>query len=421
MTGIAELIRRDSLVVVPQGTAEPLALTRALVDARHQIGGCRVLLGAVFSDTFTPVTADALSFISLGGVGGVGALVQAGACSVIPAHVSELPRLLRDMDGLRPDVVLVQLSGESVDGRHSVGVVSDYVRTAIDLASVVIGQVNRHMPYVNGAATVALGELDYVVYEDIPLLEVPVAAYGPVEDAIAGHIAGLVRDGDCLQIGIGAIPTAMLRGLRDKKHLGVHSGLISDPVADLIRDGVIDNSRKEIDAGVSVAGVLFGTAALYEFANHNPSISLRELEYTHDPRTLSQLSNLVSVNSAIEIDATGQVNAEVLGDRYIGAIGGQVDFVRAGRLSPGGRSIIALPATASHGRKSRIVPRLGEGIVTTPRSEVDIVVTEYGVAYLRGRSFDERRRNLAAIAAPEFRESLLATSPGIQASVEANA
>jgi acyl-CoA hydrolase len=226
-------------------------------------------------------------------------------------------------------------------------------------------------------------------------------------------VAGYIEDGAVIQIGIGATPDAILRLLHDRRDLGVHSGMIGDGLVELVEAGVITNARKPIDAGVSITGALIGTRRLYEFADRNPRIGMRSSAYTHNEATLSRLTRLVTVNSAIEVDLTGQVNAEQSGDQYLGGTGGQVDYVRAGSRSPGGRSIIALPATAKGGKISRVTGALS-GPVTTARSDADVVVTEFGAAELKGQTLAERARRLVRIAHPDFRQELERTADAIQ-------
>jgi acyl-CoA hydrolase len=224
-----------------------------------------------------------------------------------------------------------------------------------------------------------------------------------VEKRIGEHVAGLVEDGATLQIGIGALPETILGALREHRNLGVHSGLVNDTVADLMEAGVITNSAKTVDPFTTVAGMVMGTERIFSFADRNPAIQLRATSYTHDPKVLAAQSRLVAINAAIEVDLTGAVNAELAAGTYVGAVGGAVDFARGARLSRGGLSVVALPsATAT---ASRIVPRLS-GPVSTPRSEVDVVVTEHGVADLRGRTLGQRREAMLAVAHPDHRAQL---------------
>lgn len=400
---LARLIRPGDHIVVGQGTAEPQTLTAALVEQRARIGRTQVFLGPVFSSTWQPEHADHLSFSSYGGFGGN--LARAGMLDILPSHVSQLPHLLCS-GALRCDVVLVQLSAPNAQGEYSFGIAHDYLVDAMRRARVVIAEINDQMPWTFGSEVLRDLRIDYVVRGSRPLLELQPARLGDVERRIAAHAAAFIDDGAVLQTGIGAIPDAILSALATHRDLGVHSGMIGDGIVDLIERGVMNGARKNIDRGIAVSGVLFATARTYRFADGNPQILLRPVTYTHNATVMAQLDNFVAVNSAIEVDLSGQVNAELAGGGYIGAVGGQLDFVRGALLSRGGRSIIALPATAKGGTVSRIVARIADAVVTTPRSDADLIITEFGAADLRGQSIAERMRRLAAIAHPDFREQL---------------
>ncbi|HEX4210588.1 MAG TPA: acetyl-CoA hydrolase/transferase C-terminal domain-containing protein, partial [Candidatus Binataceae bacterium] len=227
-----------------------------------------------------------------------------------------------------------------------------------------------------------------------------------VEQAIARHLGKYIEDGTTIQIGVGGIPDAVMASLGDRRDLGFHSGLINDRVAELIERGVVTNARKPIDTGLTITGALLGTNLLYDFAQQNAAIRVCPWKHTHSANILARLDRFFALNSAIEVDLTGQVNAEVAGDSYIGGLGGQGDFVRGAQLAERGRSVIALPATARNGTASRIVARLASGIVTTSRGDADLIATEFGVAELRGQPLDERVRRMAAISHPAFREAL---------------
>jgi acetyl-CoA hydrolase len=234
----------------------------------------------------------------------------------------------------------------------------------------------------------------------------------PVEAAIAQHVASLVPDGATLELGIGSLPERVLQALRGHRDLGIHSAVIGDGVVELMEAGVVTNARKPFDAGVTVAGMLMGTRRLYDFAHRNPRVRLAPSSHTHATAVMAALPNFFAINGAVEVDLSGQVNAESSNGRYIGAVGGQVDFVRGANASPGGRALMVLPSTAKGGRISRIVPRLGDGVVTTARSDVDAVVTEFGVATLRGKSLRERSKALIDVAHPDHRESLERAAAG---------
>ena len=248
-------------------------------------------------------------------------------------------------------------------------------------------------------------EIDYVVLSDRPLVSVPPARIGEADRATAALCAAYIEDGSILQFGIGAVPDAIARLLVDRRDLGIHTGMIGDAFVDLVEAGAITNATKTVDRGISITGAFIGTRRLYDFVHENPAVRLCGSEITHGDAILIALPKLVSINSAIEVDLTGQINAESIGGAYMGGTGGQVDYVRGASRSRGGRSIIALPSTAQGGAASRIVTALS-GPVTTARSEADIIVTEHGAAELKGASLAERARRLIAIAHPDFREGL---------------
>jgi acyl-CoA hydrolase len=286
------------------------------------------------------------------------------------------------------------------------------VQAAVAKARVVVAEINEQVPFTCGEVLPAAA-IDYAVPVSRPPVEVPPGRIGETDEAIAKHAAAYVGDGSVIQIGVGAVPDAVLRLLRDRRDLGVHSGMLGDGLVDLTEAGVVTNARKPIDRGVSVTGALIGTRRLYGFADRNPQIRMCTTAYTHDAAVLAQLDRLVTINSAIEVDLTGQVNAEQSGPAYLGGTGGQADFARAGARSPGGHALIALPATAKGGTVSRITARLS-GPVTTARSDTDVIVTEFGAAELKGQTLAERTRRLIAIAHPDFREDLAREAHPIQ-------
>jgi 4-hydroxybutyrate CoA-transferase len=305
------------------------------------------------------------------------------------------------------DVALLQLAPPDGRGRCSYGLGVDFAPAVLDRAAFVVAELNGALPSPPGAPGVALERLDLRVetHREPPALETP--RDDDVTSAIARHVASLVEDGDCLQTGIGAIPDAVLRALRDRRRLGCHSGVVSDGVRELQESGALDGSAKPIDRGHVVTGFLLGSRALYEWAATCPRLLLRPVSYTHDARVLAQLDRLTAINSAIEVDLFGQVNAEIVGGRQISGTGGAVDFARGAALARGGRSIVALPATAAGGQVSRIVASLPRAAAaTTLRTDVDAVVTEHGVAWLRAKSVEQRAEALLGVAAPDLRAGL---------------
>jgi len=291
----------------------------------------------------------------------------------------------------------------------TLGISVDITKAAVASASLVIAQVNRYMPRVHGDAYVHVDEVDFIVPHDEPLLEYAPRAPDEIAAKIGKHVARLIEDGDTLQVGYGKVPNAILAHLRDKRHLGIHTELLTDGMVDLIRAGVVDNSRKNLDPGKTVAAFCMGTQEAYDYLHDNQLIEFRPADYTNNPLVIARHNNMVSINGALEIDLTGQVTAESIGPVFYSGIGGSADFVRGAGLAPGGRTIIALASTARGGTVSRIVPFLEAGAgVTLGRGDIQYVVTEYGCAYLPGKNIRERAMDLIAIAHPRFREGLIA-------------
>ena len=400
----ASLIRTGETVGWAEATAEPVFLTRRLNRQASRCPPFRVFFALTFATDLAADHAN-LTVTALGGGAAGRRFFSAGAGNVIPANISALPGLIA---AGRPkiDVVLLQVSGPDTEGRYNAGLGIECLREMIAGARLVVAQLNPALPWTHGDMLIDPGMIDILVPATEPPLELPMPAIGPVERAIGEHVARLVPDRATIEFGIGAIPQAVTAALGSKRSLGIHSGSIFDGVADLIEAGVVDNRHKEIDAGLTVALMLMGTRRLYDFADRNPLIQLRSPAYTHDALVLGHFRRFVAINSALEIDLTGQANAETATGRNIGLVGGQMDFVRAANRAPAGHSITALPSTSRDRRHSRIVARLADGIVTTPRAEADIVVTEHGIAELRGRTLAERARALIAIADPAFRPGL---------------
>jgi 4-hydroxybutyrate CoA-transferase len=350
---------------------------------------------------------------------------NAGRASYTPVFLSDIPALFAPGGELPLDVAIVQVSPPDAHGYCSLGPSVDVTRAAVEYARTVIALVNPNMPRTHGDGVVPVSRLDYAVNWDMPIYTVERRQVSEEHLRIGRHVAALVEDGATLQLGIGAIPDAVLQSLGDRRDLGVHSEMFSDGVLDLVEKGVITGARKALDRGKIVAAFVVGSQRLMDFIDDNPMVELRPTDYTNDTRIIRQFEHMVAVNSAIQVDLTGQVCAESIGTRLYSGVGGQMDFLRGAALAPLGRPIIALPATArahTHastgpvaplelepvdGLISRIVPVLTPGAaVTTSRAHVHYVVTEYGVAALHGRDLAERARALIAIAAPQFRDQL---------------
>lgn len=403
MIDLSQILRPGDRIVIGQACGEPTTLVEALIAQGAGIGDLQAFIATSFSGLFTPASVESFRLSSMGAIGALRGMAKAGALDVVPVHVGQVGPLI-EAGAIPCDVALIQVAPADAEGNHSLGLVSDHVRAAVAKARAVIAEVNEQVPRTLGEAIPA-SAIDMVIEVSRCPVQVFPAPVSETDEAIARHCADYIGDGSVIQTGIGAVPDAILRLLRDRQDLGVHSGMIGDGLVDLVQAGVVTNARKEIDAGISITGALIGTRRLYDFAHENAAIRMTPATYTHDAAVLARLSRLVSVNSALEVDLTGQVNAEQSGAAYLGGTGGQVDFVRAGARSPGGHALIALPSTAKDGSLSRIVPALS-GPVTTVRSEVDVVVTEWGAAELRGVSLSERARRLVAVAHPDFREAL---------------
>lgn len=399
----AGLLHKDDVIGWPQGPGEPLALTEALVEQRAELQSPTLFFGLSSSATLRPELAEHFRLRALNGAGSnrrVTALAD-----IVPCHVSTVPALMRSGQ-LRVDVALIQVRPLST-GDYTLGVISDFTQALIRQARLVIALVNPKLPSVRGDAWVGGDDIDVLVESDDRLIDMPDPEPSVVERAVARQVAALIPNRATVQLGVGTLPAAVAGALSQHRDLGVHSGVVSDVLVDLVEQGVVTNAYKGRDVGRTVTGGLFGTQRLRDFAERSRTIDMRGVEYTHHIAVTAALSQFHSINSAIEIDLSGQANAEIAGDRYLGAVGGQVDFVRGGVASEGGRSIIAFPSTTPDGKHSRIVASLNGHPVTTARSDVDMVVTEYGVAHLRGCSLHERAQRLVDITHPDHREPLL--------------
>jgi len=333
--------------------------------------------------------------------------VNEGLADYTSIFLSEVPGLIRS-SLVDIDVALIQTSPPDEHGYMSLGVSVDIVKAAVEDADLVIAQVNSEMPRTHGDSFIHVDACDYLVPHNEPLLTFETKGADAVAEEMGTHVARLVKDGDTIQVGYGTIPNAILSKLKEKRHLGVHTELLSDGIVDLIRAGVVDNTRKSVNRGKTVASFCMGSHDTYRFVDDNPAMEFRTIDYTNSPRVIADHDNMVAINAALEIDLTGQATAESIGRTFYSGIGGQADFMRGSVLSRGGRSILAIQSTAGGGETSRIVPTLSEGAgVTLTRGDVHYVVTEYGIAYLHGKNTRERAMELIAIAHPRFRPWLI--------------
>jgi acyl-CoA hydrolase/GNAT superfamily N-acetyltransferase len=333
--------------------------------------------------------------------------VNQGAADYTSIFLSQVPDLLTR--GVIPiDVALVQTSMPDEHGYVSLGISVDIVRTAVDCARTVICQFNPDMPRTHGDSFLHMSDIDFAIPFHEPLLEFSSKPSDEIADRIGGYVASLVENGSTIQVGYGRIPDAIVARLKDKKHLGVHTELLSDGIVSLMKAGVVDNTQKSVDRNKTVAAFCMGSRETYEYLDDNPAVSFRAVDYTNSPAVISQIEKMTAINSALEIDLTGQATAESLDGAVYSGVGGQPDFMRGAVLAPDGKSVLVLPSTAKDGTVSRIVPFLGEGAgVTLTRSDVHYVVTEYGIAYLHGKNLRERAMELIRIAHPKYRPQLL--------------
>ncbi|MFP6850456.1 MAG: acetyl-CoA hydrolase/transferase C-terminal domain-containing protein [Pseudomonas sp.] len=404
---LSTLVRPGDTVMWGQGSAEPTMLTRALMEQRQSIGPFRALIGMTWADTLKPEHADTVSFLSYCGAGRNRALARAKVLDIWPGHYSDLPRQVAGGE-LHVDVLMLQLSPPDEHGRYSLSMACEYLAPALASARCIVAEINDQAPWTHGPISLGADDIHYALHASYAPVDAPsVGSGGEVEQAVARRVAGLIDDGATLQCGIGSLPEAVLRQLHDRRDLGLHSGALVDQAAVLAGEGVITNACKTIDRGVSVAGVLMGTKTVRDYAHRNPTVELRSVAYTHCVDVLARIDRFVAINSAIEVDLSGQVNTEVAAGLYVGAVGGANDFVRGAHRSRGGLPIIALPSRASSTERPlpRIVAQLS-GPASIPRSDAGIIVTEHGIADLRGLTLAQRMRQMIDIAHPDDREAL---------------
>jgi acetyl-CoA hydrolase len=376
---LARVVRPGDGIVVGQACAEPQTLTEALVAQRAALAGCSVFLGVNYSGIVKPEHADRLRLASYGGTGHNRALADAGVLDIIPAPYSRLGPLIREHQ-IKADVVLLQVSPPNSRGEYSMGLAADYLIPAIESARAVIGEVNEQVPWTHTETLLHKKDFALLVESSRPPAAAPAARIGELEIAIARNALPFVPENATVEFGIGALPDAFCAALHEKKTLAIHSGTVGD--------GIVELMQKRI-ARTAACAMLIGSRKLFDFARDNPLVRLRSSEHTHDPRVLAAIERFVAVNSAVEVDLTGQVNGEVAKGSYLGAVGGALDFVRAANQSAGGVSLLLIPS-------ARVVEKLS-GPVSTPRSEAGVVVTEHGAADLRGCDLRERERRMRSL------------------------
>ena len=403
------LIDSGDSIYIQGSTSIPEVLSQALADRGNELKDVTIYaafaVGRREAPFCKPEYKEAFNVKSLFVANNIRRWLADGYGTTIPAFLGEIPAMFRD--GTLPlDAVFLNVSPPDKDGYCSFGVSADLAVSALECARKVIVQINKAMPYSYGDALIHVSRIDAAVEVDDPLVEVPTAEPTETDSAIGRHIAELIPDGATLQIGVGGIPNAVLSALKDHQHLGLHTEAMTDGVLPLLESGVIDNSQKTVCSGISVASLALGSKRLYEYMDYRKDLLLKDVAWTNAPFRIAQNPKVMAINSAVEVDLTGQVCADSIGTRIISGVGGQHDFMYGGSLSEGGKTFIAIPSMTEKGR-SKISPVLTEGAgVVTTRHMVQHIVTEYGVASLRGKSLAERARAMVSIAHPSVREEL---------------
>lgn len=402
-----KVVKSGDRVFIHSVAAAPQVLIRALTDRKDELRNVELVHLHTEGEApyATPELSESFRVNAFFVGGNVRRAVNEGRADYIPVFLSEIPALFRQ-NVLPLDVALLHVSPPDKHGFCSLGVSVDVARAAADCAKTVIAQVNPQMPRTLGDALLHVDKIDYLVEVDLPLAEVPVPELTPADIAIGTFISEMVEDGATLQMGIGSIPNAVLNSLHGHKDLGIHTEMFSDGVIPLVEKGVVNGRKKLKHPGKIVAGFVMGTRRLYDFIDDNPQVLMLDIEYVNDTSVIRRNPKVTAINSAIEVDLTGQICADSIGTFQYSGVGGQMDFIRGASLSPGGKPIIALQSATSR-RESKIVPQLrpGAGVVTT-RANVHYVVTEFGVANLYGKNLRQRAHELIRIAHPDHREML---------------
>jgi 4-hydroxybutyrate CoA-transferase len=403
-----KLVQSGNRVYIQPGCAEPEILVRALLNRAPELRDVEVvhMMTLGNADYVRPEYAGHFRHNSLFTGGNVRKAIQEGRADYIPIFLGEIEELFTS--GAMPlDVVFCQLSPPDEHGYMSLGVGIDCTLTASRCARHVIAEVNHRMPRTLGDAFLHISKVEAIVETSRPLLELPPAPFTDLQRRIAENVASLVADGATLQLGIGGIPDAVLVALKDHKNLGMHTEMFSDGVIPLIESGVLNGEKKTLHPGKLIAGFVLGTEPVFDFINDNPIFEFHSISYTNDPFIIARNDKMTAINSALQVDLTGQVCADSIGTKPYSGCGGQVDFIRGAARSKGGKPIIALPSTAKSGSVSRIAPVLdpGAGVVTS-RADVHYIVTEHGVAYLHGKNLRQRAEALINVAEPKFRDEL---------------
>lgn len=401
-------IKEGDKIVTGFACGEPFGIERALEENYENFKNVEIISMLTLGDSpwVRPEMKDHFRLNCLFASPSNRKAISNGICEFTTSHFYEIPDIIENY--IKPRVSIVMVSPPDEHGYVSFGTTVDYTKGTTDYCEVVIAQVNKYMPRTFGNSIKHVRDFTYFVEIDEPLPEVKDVEITETEMKIGKYCASLINDGDCLQLGIGGIPNAVCAQLWEKKDLGLHSELVGDGVVDLLEAGVINNSKKQSKAGRTVLGAAFGSSKLNKYLNNNPSVEFHPIDYVNNPSVIARNDNVVSINSCLQVDLLGQVVSDTVGLNQFSAVGGQVDFVRGATMSKNGKSIIAMPSTAKKGLISRIVPIITEGsAVTTPRNDVNYVVTEYGIAQLKGKTLKERAKALIKIAHPRFRPHLI--------------
>lgn len=408
----AKIIKSGDRVVVGLGCSAPSKILQALGKRQEELKGVIVdqMLPCSTYGLYEPGVEKFIRHNSWFSSKASRSLVNSGAADFTPNYFSQIPELYKKY--VEVDVLLATVSPMDKHGYFSFGVSVDYTSKVAEQATLVILEVNENMPRTLGDSFIHVNDIDYLVNNNQPLPELTINPPTETEQKIGSYVAKLIEDGSTIQLGIGGIPNAIAQALVNKKDLGVHSEMLTDGMVDLVEKGVINNKKKTLHSGKIIGAFASGKRKLYDFLDDNPMVEMHPVSYVNDPVVISRNNQMISINSAIEIDLLGQCCAESVGVKQISASGGQVDFIRGALRSPGGKSIIALKSTAMQGKKSTIVSILEKGaVVTTSKNEVNYVVTEYGIAQLRGKTARERAAALIDVAHPAFRDELKAQAP----------
>ncbi len=408
---VVKKIKSGDYVFMGAFGGQSIAIEEELVNQKERLSPLTIVQSTVFGTTklIEPGMEKYFRYISLFSTKDVREAIKEGRAEYMPCFFSEQPDYIEKHFSPKgvPDVACIQVSPPDNNGFCSLGVSVDIARKAADCSKMVIAEINDQMPRVHGNSFIHINKIDYVIENNHPLPKISVPEENGDVTKIGQYIGDLIEDGATLQLGIGNIPDAVLKTLKHKKNLGIHSEMISDGVVDLVESGIINCSKKTFMPGKIVVTFLIGTKKLYDFVDDNPMITIAPVSFTNNPNVIAQNDKMISINSALQVDLVGQVASEAIDYMQISGVGGQVDFVRGASLAKKGKSIIAFPSTAKNETISRIVCNFNAGtFITTSRNDVDCIVTEYGVAQLKNRSVKERAESLIQIAHPKFRKDL---------------